>query len=240
MYGDHFAHPTGILPLQNAVVLAQQHFWDSFPPQLLDHQITIATTLEDLTSSNSDQNLAIVVLDDSDIQNQVVNAWGNESVREIIIVLPEPSSHYVRLRNLSRLAELSNQLESFVQRDNILTLKFVKDIPTEWDLPKLLEAIEVISQSESVQASQELSPKLRDELVSLLTTFEHLVDLIGLDHSSLLGLESSELDVLRGENTRLKSNNASLRIQVEALHRKYNALANSRLGKLILKRWERK
>jgi hypothetical protein len=233
--------PAGeLLPLRDAIVFAPEYFWDNFSTRLLDRRITIARNAEQLTNCPSNTTPAIIALDDSDIQNYVMWLWSVDSLAELIVVLPDFDWHIVGLKSLSRNPQLSVQLHSFTRREDLLALKFVKNSQTDWSLQKLLESISILFPVEQEDELFELDSELKEETVSHLEILEQLIQLTATDKNEMFEAESLEVEQLRDQNKRLQSNNASMRIQIETLERKYNTLATSRLGRLALKRWGRK
>lgn len=238
MNADHLVRSESLLPLRDAIVWAQPPYWDNFSSELLDQRVKIAGRFEELTSAEEGEKRAIVVLDDEDIQNRVRKAWAETSVQELIVVLPVPEIHIVSITSMAWHNNLSSHLETFTRKGDLLAVKFVKGSHSGWDLHKLLEAMTILSQVDI--AGDQLDNDLCSEIVSHLETLGQLIELTaGTDTESPVS-QSAELVQMKEQNNRLQSNNASLRLQVDTLERKYNALANSRLGRMTLKRWERK
>lgn len=240
MNADHLVRSEPLLPLSDAIVWAQPPYWDNFSSELLGQRVKITGKLEDLTSAEAEegQERVIIALDDDDIQNRVLKAWTETSVQELTVVLPIPQIHVVSLKSMAYHTVLSFHLETFTRNGDLLAVKFVKGSQSGWDLHKLLEATLALSHVD--RASDQLDDDLRSEIVDHLETLEQLIELtVGTETESPVP-QSAELVQMKEQNSRLQSNNASLRLQVDTLERKYNALANSRLGRMTLRRWERK
>lgn len=101
--------------------------------------------------------------------------------------------------------------------------------------------LELNGQELSIAPDRSQEKKLREQLVSIVKSLE-LVNLepVSTSENNLLETEVLKMSAQdRGYIAELEGRVVTLQRKLDALQRKYDALANSKLGKIVLTRWDK-